>query len=192
MVGMTHSVELDAEHRRVYIAARTVEVGGMDMDDERLARHLLGMDSGGISEPVVGMDYVELLCAGNHACHNRVVVYFLHQVVGVTAGEFNATQIVGAHIVEVGVNIVSQAEILVGVHKTSDTIIDIFAVDIPPRHRHLRSAYDLGEGLVLVAVGPRNDESDFHIATLPHSFRQAIACRAEASENVRGKFPTEH
>jgi len=53
MVGVEHAVALDVEHCGIDVAARAVIVGGVHMDYQRLARHLLGVDAGGIGEPVV-------------------------------------------------------------------------------------------------------------------------------------------
>ncbi len=69
MVSVMHTVEFDSEHRRVYVAARAVEVGGVYVNHQRLARHLLGVNACGICKPVMGVDDVELLCPGNHSRH---------------------------------------------------------------------------------------------------------------------------
>jgi hypothetical protein len=76
VVSIVHAVFFDAEHCGVHIASAAVKVGGMHMDYERLAGNLLGMDAGRVSEPVVGVYYVEIKCAGNYAGANRVVVDF--------------------------------------------------------------------------------------------------------------------
>ena len=60
MVGIHHSVFLDGEHRGIRLPSRTVELGCMHMNHERFAGNILCMYSGGICEPVVGMDYIEI------------------------------------------------------------------------------------------------------------------------------------
>jgi len=145
MVGMDHAVAFDVEYRRVDVTARAVVVGGVHVDHQWLARHLLGVDAGRICEPVVRVDYVAVDRAGYHSGHDRVVVDFLEQVVGVAAREFDAAQVVGAHVVEVGVDVVAEPEIEVGIHHAADTLLDVVAADVAPCHRHLRRAYDVGE-----------------------------------------------
>ena len=53
MVGIVHSVFFNREHSRVDIAARTVEVSGVNMYDEGLSGNILGMNAARVCEPVV-------------------------------------------------------------------------------------------------------------------------------------------
>ena len=85
MVGVVHAVLLYGEHRGVHVAARAVVVGGVHVDYQGLAGDLLGMDAGGVGEPVVRVDDVEVNGARYHTGHDGVVVDFLQQVVGVSA-----------------------------------------------------------------------------------------------------------
>ncbi len=57
----------------------------MDVDHKGLARYLLGMDSGGICEPVVRVDHVIVDGAGYDSCTYGVVVDLFYKVVGVAA-----------------------------------------------------------------------------------------------------------
>ena len=52
VVGVEHAVAFDVEHGGVHVAARTVVVGGVHVDHQRFACHLLGMDAGGVGEPL--------------------------------------------------------------------------------------------------------------------------------------------
>jgi hypothetical protein len=67
-VGIVHTILLDGINGGVNLSARTVEVGGMYVDAERLAAHVLGIDACRISEPVVCMDDVKVLRASHYAC----------------------------------------------------------------------------------------------------------------------------
>ena len=69
-IGVIHSVFLYAINRRIHIAATPVEVCGMHVNHQRLPAHLLGVDAGRVSQPVVRMDDVELLLACNNSRHN--------------------------------------------------------------------------------------------------------------------------
>ena len=59
----------------------------MDMDAERLSAHHLGMHSGGIRQPVVGMNNIKFLLASHYSGNHREVVYLFVQVAGITAGK---------------------------------------------------------------------------------------------------------
>ncbi len=85
MVGLKHAVTLDAKHRRVYIATRTVVVGGVNVYHQRLARHLLGVNAGRICQPVVGVYDVKLFGTCHNAGHYGVIVDLLKEIVGITA-----------------------------------------------------------------------------------------------------------
>ena len=152
----------------------------------------LGMYSGRIGEPVVAMDDIEVERACNHTRGNRVVVDFLEKIRGIFAGELYATEVVGAHIVEVGIYMVAETEIKVGGHEFAYTCIDIVTVDIAPCNRHLRVADYMSEASVFVAIRLGNDKGYVHVATLPHTTGEAVAGSAETAEDVRREFPTEH
>ena len=137
VVGLIHAIFFNSEHRWVDITAGAVEVGGMYMDHERLSGHLLCVDSGGICEPVVGVDHIEVKGASDHAGANRIVVDLFEKIVGVAAGEFETSEIVGAHVVEVGINMVSEPEVEVGIHIFAYAVFDVFAVYISPGDRYL-------------------------------------------------------
>lgn len=129
----------------------------------------------GVGEPVVGVDYVEVDCACYHACGDRVVVDLLEQVVGIASRKFDAAEIVGAHVVEVGVYVVAQTEIEAGIHQPAYARVDVVAAHVAPGYRHLRCAYDVGEMLVLITERLGYHESDVHVAALPHAFGEAVA-----------------
>ena len=150
------------------------------------------MYAGGVSEPVVRVNDVAVNGAGDDAGSDGVVVDFLEEVIGVTTGELDAPEVVGAHIVEVGVDVVAEAVVQLGRHELADARIYIVAIDVAPGNWHLRRADDVSEATVFVAPGLRNDKSDVDIATLPHAARQAIRGGAETAKDMRGKFPPEH
>ena len=162
------------------------------MYHERLARDLLGVYAGGVGEPVVGVDDVARNRAGYHSCRYAVVVDFLEQVVGIASRELDAAEVVEAHVVEIGVDVVAQAEVHLGAHVASDALFHVVARHVAPCHRHLRCAYYAGETAVFVAPRLRDYEVYFHVAALPHAACEAVACGAESAEDVRREFPAEH
>ncbi len=111
MVGVDHAVALDVEHSRVDIAARAVIVCRVDMDHQRLAGDLLGVDAGGIGQPVVAVDYVAVDGACDHSGRDRIIVDLFKKIVGIATRELYAAEIVGAHIVEIGIYMVAQTKV---------------------------------------------------------------------------------
>ena len=82
---MVHAVFFNVVNGRVYVSSASVEIGGVNVYYKRFPRYLLGMYPGRVSEPVVCMYYVVVLLTSHDACHYRVIVYFLHEVLGVPA-----------------------------------------------------------------------------------------------------------
>ena len=89
-VGMIHTIFLDAVHGRVDMTAGAVPVGSMHMDAQWLSTHLLGIDSGRIGKPVVGMDDIEVLGARYLACNDAVVVDLVSQIARIASGKLHA------------------------------------------------------------------------------------------------------
>ncbi len=138
------------------------------------------------------MDHIKFLGTGHHSCHYGIVVDLLQKIIGIASRKLNAPQVIGAHVVEIGIYMIPQTEVLVGIHYVSDAALHIFAADISPCDRNLRGTYDLGKALILVAEWLWYDKCYVHVATLPHSSGETIAGGAKTSENVRGEFPPKH
>ena len=50
----------------------------------------------------------------------------------------------------------------------------------------------MSELAVFVTERLRDNESDVHIAALPHAFCETVAGGAKTTEDMRGEFPPEH
>ena len=59
MVCVVHPIHLDTEDCRIDIPSATVEVGSMNVYDQRLPCDLLGMNTCGVSQPVMRVDDIE-------------------------------------------------------------------------------------------------------------------------------------
>ena len=123
----------------------------MHVDHQRFAGHVLRVYAGGICEPVVRVYHVAWNGARDHSGHNRVIVDFLDDVVWVSAGEFDASQVIETHIVEIGVDMVAKVEIQLRVHHLAYASLHIIAVHVAPCHRSAVGADDVGESLLLVS-----------------------------------------
>ena len=192
MVGIVHAVFLDIEHCGIDVATASVEVGGMNVNHQWLACDLLGVNTGRIGEPVVRVDNIAWNGACNHTSHNRIIVDFLNEVIGVTTGELDAAQVVGVHIIEITVDVISQIKISLRVHHIADTALHIFAAHVAPCDRRGVGANDSCKSLLFVAPRLGYNECDVHVAAIVHTFRKTVACGSETTENMRGKFPTKH
>ena len=129
---------------------------------------------------------------GYYTCTNGVIVDLFDKVVGVAAGELYAAQVIGAHIIEVGIDMVTEAEIEIRIHDIAYALLHVFTVDIAPADRHLRHSYYIGEVTLLVTVRLGYDKCNVHVATLPHALSETVAGSAETAEDVRWEFPPEH
>ncbi len=128
-----------------------------------------------IGQPVVGVDYIAVNSACNNSRHYRIIVDFLKQVIGITPRKLYAAEVIGAHVVEIGIDFVAQTEIQVGIHHLPYPALNIIAADVAPCHRHLRCADDVGKLPVFIAEWLGYDKGYVHISALPHAFCQAIA-----------------
>ena len=69
-VSIVHTILLYAIDSGVHIATRAVKVGSMDVNAQRFATDILGMDTCRIGEPVMSMDDIKLLGAGYDASND--------------------------------------------------------------------------------------------------------------------------
>ena len=164
----------------------------MHMNHQRLAAHLLGMNAGRIGEPVVRVNDVELLSAGNHTGYDRIVVDLFHEVVGIAPRKLDTTQVIGLQIIEICIDMTAKVEILLRVHAVAVALLHVIPTYIAPGDRGIGGPDYMSKSFILISVGFRYDKGDFNIATLGHAFGQAITGRAQTSQNMRGKFPTKH
>ena len=180
-VGVVHSVFFNAIDRWVHLSAGAVEVCGVDVDDQWFSADVLCVDSGGVGEPVVSVDDVKLLLACDDACHDGVVVAFILQVLGIASGEADASQIVGEPIVEVGVDVISEIIVKLGVHLGSEALSQIIGIHVAPNDGCFAQADDVHETFVLIAPGLWKTESDVHIRLSCQTFGDAIAGCAKSA-----------
>ena len=178
--------------RGVYLSARAVKVGGMDMNAQRLAADMLGIDAGGIGEPVVRMDDVKVLGACHHTGNDGVVVYFLVQVGGIASGKLHTAEIVDVHIVEIGIDVVAQTVVVVGIHHVGDAALHIFAVNVAPCDRHTVHCHNAARRLVLVAEGARQTQHRLHVTLRVQSLGDAEISGSESTIHMRRILPSEH
>ena len=74
------------------------------------------------------------------------------------------------HIIEVGIKVVAQTEIVIRIHDISHAAFHIVVIDIAPYDRHRIHRHDTCSRLVLIAEGMRQAESDVHVALRMKSF----------------------
>ena len=161
-VGIIHTVLLHRIDGRIDFSARTVKVRSMDMDTERLSAHHLGMHSGRIRQPVVGMNNIKFLLASHYSGNHREVVYLFVQVAGITASKVHAAYVIDVHIREIRINMVAERIIIFRRHVARQPRLQIIVIDITPHDRHLVHAHYLQE-VLFFARRLGHAESSFHI-----------------------------
>ena len=164
----------------------------MHVDHQRLAAHLLGVDAGRVGEPVVGVDNIEGFLACNHTGHNRVVVDFLEQVLGVAAREIDTAKVVGVEAAEVGIDAVAQVVILLGIHAVAVAFLHIVPVHVLPYHGRIGSSDDMHEVFFLVALRFRQDEGHITFASIDHTAHNTVRSRSQTAQDMRRPFPAKH
>ena len=122
------------------------------------------MDAGREGEPVVSVDDVKLLSAGHLSGNDRVVVDLLVKVAWISSGKLHRTKIVHVHIVKVGIDMVTELEIVVRIHDIAHALLHVVIVYIAPCDRHGIHSYDTCCMLALITKRMRQAERDVHIA----------------------------
>ena len=191
-VGMIHTVALNGVDGGIDVAARAVEIRGVDVHHEGFSAHLLGMYARGIREPVVGVDNIVVLLAGDDAGHDGVVVDLFLQVVGIAPRKFDTAEVVGESVGEIGVDVVAQGVVLFGSHAVAEAFAHIVVVHVAPHDGGLAQTDDVHETLVLIAPRLGDAEDDVHVGLRGQAGCHAIGRSAEAAEDVGGEFPAKH
>ena len=192
VVGGIHALFLDAIHIGIDLSAATVVVGGMNVYDHRFAAYLFGKTTGGIGQPIVRMNHIELAAVRYDTGHRFVVRNLFRQIVGITSRKIDTTDVVRADASEIVFDAIAQLEILVGVHASAKALVHLIPIHIFPDNRHIARSDDVQETLVFVAPRFRYHKRDVHVGLQRHAFRQAVTCRAKSAKYVRWELPPKH
>ena len=188
---MIHTVLLDGIDGRVHLAARAVKVSSMNVYAERFAADELCVHSGRIGQPVVGMNDVKLLRAGQHTCDDREIVYLIVQVAGISSGEAHASHVIQAlHVVEIGIDVVTETVVIL-YRMSHKAILDIIVLNVTPGNRHLTHIYYFQEFL-LITAWTRHTERGLHIALCVEAPCDAVGGNSQAAVYLWRELPTEH
>ena len=164
----------------------------MNMDTQRFATYLLGMDTSGEGEPVVSVDNIKLLRAGHLSGNDRVVINLLVQVARITTGKLHRTKVVHVHIVKVGVDMLAQLKIVIGIHDIAHALLHVVVIYIAPRNGHSVHGNDTAGMLTLIAKGVRQAQYRLDIALSLQAFRDTIVSGGQSTEYVRRILPSKH
>ena len=198
-----HASFLDVEDDGVDLSAGAVEVCGVDVDDEWFAGGLFGCDACWVGEPVVGVDYVEVVFLRDDVADDGVVAYFLQELAAVAAGEVEFAFVVGLEVLEAVAHVEgAQFVVVVGVGVGDELGFDFDVVELSglvgvanlfvADGDVVSSDYVLDFAFVFVAESFRDDEKDFEVRDGGQPSGDAVASCSESSADVRRKLPSEH
>ena len=80
LIGLYHSPAFDVVHLCVDIFTATVKLGGVDMNYQRLPRYFFRHNTGNVSQPVMGVNYIELFVQRHGGRHQGITRHFLQKV----------------------------------------------------------------------------------------------------------------
>ena len=86
------------------------------------------------------------------------------QVRRITTGKFHTAKIVDVHVVEVGIDMVAQTIVVVGIHHIGYAALYIFVVNITPCDRHTIHCHNTASAAVLVTKRVRQAQYCLYIA----------------------------
>ena len=144
------------------------------MDTERFTTYLLGMDTSGEGQPVVSVNDIKLLRAGHLTSNNGVIVNLLVQVAGIASCKLHRTQVVHIHVVEIGIDMLTELEIVVGIHDVAHTLLNVVIVDITISDGHSVHGNDAAGMLTLIAKRMRQTKHGLNVALSLQSLRDSI------------------
>ena len=150
VISLIHPVHLDTKDRWVYITPTTVKVGGVYMYDERLPRHLFGVDTRRIGQPVVGVDDIYLFGTCDYTCYDGVVVDLLQKVIGILARELKAAKVIRPTVGEVSIDMIPQMVVHLWAHFARETLSYVLIGYISVDYGGITCTNDTQEARVLI------------------------------------------
>ena len=140
----------------------------------------------------MSVDDIKLLSTGHLAGDDRVVIDLLVQVAGVTSRKLHRTEVVHVHIVEVCIDMITELEIVIGIHDVAHTLLHIVIVHIAPGDRHGIHGDDTTSMLTLITERMRQTERDVQISLGLQSLGDTIVGGGQSTEYVRRILPSKH
>ena len=164
----------------------------MNVDTQGLTTHLLSMDTSGEGEPIVCVDDIKLLSTRHLTCNDRVVIDLLMQIAGITSSKLHRPEIVHVHIVKVSIDMLTQLEIIVGIHDVAHTLLHIIVIYITISNGHSIHGNDTAGMLALITKRMWQAEHCLNIALGFQAFRNTIIRSGESTKYMRRILPSKH
>ena len=191
-VGIIHTVLLDSIYGRVHLTTATVEIGSMYMDAQWLATHSLGMDTSRECQPVVGVDNIKFFATGYNASDDAVVVDLIVEIRWITAGKIHTAEVIHVHIVKVGIDVVTVAEIVIRIHDVAHTLLHIVMIDVAPGDRHTVHSHKFTCTAVLITERMRQTQCNIDISLGMQALGDTKVGSSQATKYVRRILPSKH
>ena len=138
------------------------------------------------------MDDVKLLCPCHLSSYDRVVVDLLVKVSGITTGKLHGSEIVDVHIVEVGIDMVAQLEVVFRRHHVAATVFHIVIVHVAPCDGHTVHCHYATGACIFVTKRAWKAQHRLNVALGVKALADAIVCRGKTTKHMRRILPTKH
>ena len=113
------------------------------------------------------------------------------EVARITTGKAHAAHVIEPlHIVEVSIDMVAEAEVVL-CRVTHHAVLDLVILYIAPRYGHLTHVHYLQEPFLL-AARTGHAEGCLHVTLKAQTLGDTIGCYSQATINLGRKFPSEH
>ena len=150
------------------------------------------MDTSGEGKPVVRMDDIELLGTGHLTGNDRVIINLLVQVAGITTSKLHSTEVVNVHIIEIGIDMITELEIVIRIHDVAHALLHIIVAYIAIGNRYGIHSHNATGVLTLIAKGVRQAQHRLDIALSLQALRDTIVGSSKTAEYVRRILPSKH
>ena len=150
------------------------------------------MDAGRECQPVVGMYNIKFFATGYNASDDAVVVDLVVEIRWITTGKVHTAEVIHVHIVKVGIDVVTIAEIVIRIHDVAHTLLHIVTIDVAPCDRHTVHSHKFTCTAVLITERMRQTQCNINITLGMQALSDTKVGSSQATKYMRRILPAKH